>query len=45
VILGGILTIAIADAFSDALGIHLSEESEKIQSGKEIWESTASKFL
>ena len=45
VILGGILTIAIADAFSDALGIHLSEESEKVHSGKEIWESTASTFL
>ncbi|HIE31931.1 MAG TPA: hypothetical protein EYP67_06070, partial [Methanosarcinales archaeon] len=28
VIIGGILTIAIADAFSDALGIHVSEESE-----------------
>ena len=28
VVLGGILTIAIADAFSDALGIHISEESE-----------------
>ena len=28
VVLGGILTIAIADAFSDALGIHMSEESE-----------------
>ena len=26
-VIGGILTIAIADAFSDALGIHISEES------------------
>jgi len=26
VVLGGILTIAIADAFSDALGIHISEK-------------------
>jgi len=25
VVIGGILTIAIADAFSDALGIHISE--------------------
>ena len=28
VVIGGILTIAIADSFSDALGIHVSEESE-----------------
>ncbi|MEO0185998.1 MAG: VIT1/CCC1 transporter family protein, partial [candidate division WOR-3 bacterium] len=40
VVIGGILTIAIADAFSDALGIHVSEESENKHSTKEIWEST-----
>lgn len=45
VVLGGILTIAIADAFSDALGIHVSEESEGKHSGKEIWESTIFTFL
>ena len=45
VVIGGILTIAIADAFSDALGIHVSEESESIHSEKEIWESTFSTFL
>jgi len=28
VVVGGILMIAIADAFSDSLGIHISEESE-----------------
>lgn len=44
-VLGGILTIAIADAFSDALGIHMSEESENIHTEKEIWESTVSTFL
>ncbi|MEM3546055.1 MAG: hypothetical protein QXU47_04825 [Candidatus Bathyarchaeia archaeon] len=44
-VIGGILTIAIADAFSDALGIHMSEESEARHSSKEIWESTASTFL
>lgn len=43
-ILGGVLTIAIADAFSDALGIHVSEESENKHSPKEIWESTAATF-
>ena len=44
-ILGAILTIAIADAFSDALGIHISEESEDRHSVKEIWESTFSTFF
>ncbi|MBS7611418.1 hypothetical protein KEJ27_04340 [Candidatus Bathyarchaeota archaeon] len=44
-VIGGILTIAIADAFSDALGIHMSEESEARHSSKEIWESTVSTFL
>lgn len=28
VVIGGILTIAVADAFSDALGIHIAEESK-----------------
>ncbi|MEK6545492.1 MAG: VIT1/CCC1 transporter family protein [Nitrospinota bacterium] len=45
VVIGGILTIAIADAFSDALGIHISEESENKHTAKEIWESTISTFL
>jgi VIT1/CCC1 family predicted Fe2+/Mn2+ transporter len=44
VIIGGILTIAIADAFSDALGIHISEESEDKHTAKEIWISTFSTF-
>lgn len=44
-IVGGILSIAIADAMSDALGIHISEESETIHSQKEIWESTTYTFL
>ena len=43
-VLGGIITIAIADAFSDALGIHVSEESENIHSPKEIWQSTLTTF-
>jgi VIT1/CCC1 family predicted Fe2+/Mn2+ transporter len=44
-VLSGILTIAIADAFSDALGIHVSEESENKHDAKEIWESTIFTFL
>jgi VIT1/CCC1 family predicted Fe2+/Mn2+ transporter len=45
VVMGGIITIAIADAFSDALGIHVSEEAENRHSTKEIWESTISTFF
>lgn len=45
VVIGGILTIAIADAFSDALGIHVSEESENRHTSREIWESTFSTFF
>ena len=44
-VLGGILTIAIADAFSDALGIHISEESENVHSQREVWESTFATFI
>ena len=44
-VIGGILTIAIADSLSDALGIHVSEESENKHTTKEIWESTLSCFL
>ena len=44
-VIGGILTIAIADAFSDALGIHISEESEIKHTAREVWESTISTFF
>jgi len=43
-VIGGILTIALADAFSDALGIHISEESEGRHASREIWESTIFTF-
>jgi len=45
VVIGGILVIAIADALSDAMGIHISEESENKHTPKEIWESTFATFL
>lgn len=45
VVLGGILTIAIADAFSDALGIHVSEESENVHTPREVWGATVATFL
>jgi len=43
-VIGGIIAIAIADAFSDALGMHVSVEAEK-HTIKEIWESTAATFI
>jgi VIT1/CCC1 family predicted Fe2+/Mn2+ transporter len=45
VVIGGILTIAIADAFSDALGIHVSEESESKHTPKELWLSAITTFF
>ena len=45
VIIGGILTIAVADALSDAFGVHLSQESSGENSKKQVWESTISTLL
>ena len=45
VIIGGIITVAIADAFSDALGFHISIDKEENKSKKIIWISTISSFL
>lgn len=45
VVIGGILTIAVADAFSDALGIHISEESENVHTHKEIYVASIATFL
>ena len=44
-VISAICIIAVADALSDALGIHISEESENQHSEKEIWASTISTFL
>ena len=44
-VIGGILIICVADAFSDALGIHISEEFENHHTAKQIWVSTISAFL
>lgn len=43
-VLGGILTIAVADAMSDALGIHVAEESKNHGNTHDIWASTAATF-
>ncbi|RPH80910.1 MAG: hypothetical protein EHM80_03995, partial [Nitrospiraceae bacterium] len=45
VVIGGIVTIAVADALSDALGIHLAEESKNNGIVREIWESTIATFV
>jgi VIT1/CCC1 family predicted Fe2+/Mn2+ transporter len=44
-VVGGIVTIAVADALSDALGIHISEESENVHSPSEIWVATVSTLV
>jgi len=44
VIISGILIIAIADALSDSLGMHISEEATE-KTAKEVRESTIATFL
>lgn len=44
-VVGGIVTIAIADAMSDALGIHISKESENVFDEKQLWIATITTFL
>ena len=44
-VLGGILVIAVADALSDALGIHLAEESDPGATQQHIWAATITTFL
>ncbi len=44
-VLGGILVIAVADAMSDALGIHLAEEADPSSTTEHIWAATVSTFL
>ena len=45
IVIAGILTIAIADAFSDSMAIHISQESENHITTKEIWEATVYTFI
>src|SRR5680860_1622877 len=44
-VIGGILTIAVADAFSDALGVHVAKETEEGAIAKEVWSATGFTFL
>jgi VIT1/CCC1 family predicted Fe2+/Mn2+ transporter len=41
---GGVLTIAVADALSDALGIHIAEESNPQRSSRHVWQATLVTF-
>jgi hypothetical protein len=43
-VVAGILTIAVADSLSDALGIHMSEESEGVHAPREVWVATLATF-
>ena len=45
IVIGGILTIAIADSLSDALGIHVSEEANPARTTMQIWVATVATFL
>ena len=44
-VLGGILVIAVADAMSDALGIHLAEESDPETDHGHVWAATIMTFV
>jgi len=45
VVIGGILTIAVVDALSDSMGIHLAVESQDKCNTNHIWEATSSTFF
>lgn len=44
-VLGGIFVIAVADSMSDALGIHLAEESDPNTDHEHVWRATITTFL
>jgi VIT1/CCC1 family predicted Fe2+/Mn2+ transporter len=44
-VMGGILVIAVADSMSDALGIHVSEESSPDATTEHVWTATIATFL
>ena len=44
-VLGGILVVAVSDAMSDSLGIHMAEEADPESSSAHIWAATISTFL
>ena len=44
-VLVGILVLAVADALSDAIGIHISEEAENKHTTHELWQSAFFTFI
>lgn len=44
-VLGGILVVAVADAMSDALGMHLAEEANPDSTHDHIWAATIWTFV
>lgn len=44
-VLGGILVVAVADAMSDAMGIHLAQEADPDSTEEHIWAATIWTFL
>jgi VIT1/CCC1 family predicted Fe2+/Mn2+ transporter len=44
-VLGGILVVAVSDAMSDSLGIHMAQEADPESSSAHIWAATISTFL
>ena len=44
-VLGGILVVAVADAMSDALGIHLAQEADPESTNEHIWAATLWTFF
>ena len=44
-VFGGVLVIAISDAMSDALGIHLAQESDPESTRAHIWSATLWTFV
>lgn len=44
-VISGIIAIAIADSSSDALGMHISEESTYKRTTAQIWETTIATFF
>ena len=45
IVIGGILTIAIADALSDSVAIHVAVESQIKYTIREVWEATIATFF
>ena len=44
-VISGVVTIAVADALSDAFGMHISLEYGQGQSSKNVWMATIATFL